>query len=94
MPVSARAARPDPAALKSSAEAELAAVTAEVDQANIRYSPVDDGDGANFAKVLQYQQEYMAGRQSFRDARYGEALQHLRKADEIIQSRPDWTESR
>ena len=58
VPVSARAASPDQTALRSRAEAELAAVTVDVDQANIRFSPVDDGDGANFAKVLQYQQEY------------------------------------
>jgi hypothetical protein len=70
------------------------AVTVDVDQANIRFSPVDDGDGANFAKVMQYQQEYMAGRQSLQDAKYREALLHLRKADEIIRSRPEWIESK
>jgi hypothetical protein len=69
-------------------------VTVDIDQANISFSPVDDGDGSNFARVIQYQQEYMLGRKSFQDARYGEALQHLRKADEIIRSRPNWTESR
>jgi hypothetical protein len=66
----------------------------EVDQASIFFSPIDDGDGPNFAKVVQYQREYMAGRQSFLDARYGEALWHLRKADQIIRSKPEWTESR
>jgi hypothetical protein len=45
----------------------LAAVSADVDQANIRFSPVDDGDGPNVAKVLRYQQEYMAGRQDFQE---------------------------
>jgi hypothetical protein len=94
VPLSARALSPDQIALRSSAEAELAAVTVDVDQANITFSPVDDGDGPNFAKVVQYQREYMAGRQSYEDAKYGEALQHLRKADEIIRSRPNWTESR
>jgi hypothetical protein len=93
VPLSARAANPDPTALRSRAEAELAAVTADIDQANILFSPVDDGDGTNFAKVVQYQQEYMAGRQSFQDGKYGEALQHLHKADQIIRSRPNWTES-
>ena len=94
VPLSARAATPDQIALRSRVEAELAAVTVDVDQANILFSPVDDGDGPNFAKVLQYQREYMAGRQSFQDAKYSEALQHLRKADEIIRSRPNWTEFR
>jgi len=94
VPLSAPAANPDPTALRSRAEAELAAVTVDVDQANILFSPVDDGAGPNFAQVVQYQREYMAGRQSFQDAKYGEALQHLRKADEIIRSHPSWTESR
>jgi hypothetical protein len=85
---------PDQTAPRSRAESELAAVTIEVDQANISFSLVDDGDGPNYAKVVQYQLEYMAGRQKFQDGKYGEALQHLRKAAEIIRSRPDWTESR
>jgi hypothetical protein len=34
----------------------------------------------------------MAGRRDFQDRNYGEALQHLRKADEIIRNRPSWTE--
>jgi len=34
----------------------------------------------------------MTGRQDFQDRNYDEALQHLRKADEIIRSRPKWTE--
>ncbi len=94
MPLHVRAANPDQTSLRSQAQAELAAVTVEVDQASIFFSPIDDGDGPNFAKVVQYQREYMAGRQSFQDAKYGEALWHLRKADQIIRSRPDWTESR
>ena len=88
VPLSARALTPDQTDPRSIAEAELSAVTCEVDQANIFFSPVDDGDGPNFAKVVQYQREYMVGRQSFEDAKYGEALQHLRKADEIIRNHP------
>jgi hypothetical protein len=94
LPFPVRAVNTDQTALKSRAQTELATVTAEVDQASIYFSPVDDGDGPNFAKVVQYQREYMAGRQSFENAKYLEALQHLRKADEIIRSRPDWIESR
>jgi hypothetical protein len=90
-PLSARALSPDQIALRSRAEAELAAVTVDVDQANIMFSPVDDGDGPNFAKVVQYRGEYMAGRQCLEDAKYSEAMQHLRKADEIIRSNPSWT---
>ena len=56
------AAIPDQAALKSRAEAELTMVTAEVDQANILFSPVDDCDGPNYAKVVQYHREYVVGR--------------------------------
>ena len=92
VPLSARALSPDQIALRSRAEAELAAVTVDVDQANILFSPVDDGAGPNFAQVVQYQREYMAGRQSLENANYSDALQHLRKADEIIRSRPKWTE--
>jgi hypothetical protein len=91
-PLCGRAAIPDQTALESRAEAELTMVTAEVDRANILFSPVDDGDGPNYAKVLQYHREYMAGRQEFQDRKYDDALQHLRKADEIIRSRPRWTE--
>ena len=94
VPLSARALTPDQTVLRSKAEAELADVTVDVDQANIMFSPVDDGDGPNFAKVVQYQREYLAGHQSFDDAKYSEALQHLRKADEIIRSRPNWTGGR
>jgi len=92
--VSARAANPDQSAVRAKAAAELAAVTVDSDQANISFSPADDSDGANFVQVVQYQQEYMAGRQSFQDGKYGAELQHLRKADEIISNRPDWTESK
>jgi hypothetical protein len=91
-PLCGHAAIPDQTALKSSADAELTTVTAEIDQANILFSPVDDGDGPNYAKVVQYHREYMAGRQDFEERYYGEALRHLRKADEIIRSRPNWTE--
>ena len=92
VPLCARAAIPDQTALKSRAEAELTTVTAEVDQANILFSAVDDGDGPNYGKVVQCHQEYMTGRQDFQDRNYDEALRHLRKADEIIRSRPKWTE--
>ena len=88
-PLCARAAIPDQAALKSTADAELARVTGEVDQANILFSPVDDGDGPNYAKVVQCHQEYMTGRQDFQDRNYDEALRHLLKADEIIRSAAD-----
>jgi hypothetical protein len=91
-PVRGHAAIPDQTALKSRAEAELTTVTAEVDQANILFSPVDDCDGPNYAKVLQYHREYMVGRQDFQDRKYEDALQHLRKADEIIRGRTNWTE--
>ena len=94
VPLHVRAANPDQTSLRPQAQAELAAVTMEVDQASIFFSPIDDGDGPNFAKVVQYQREYTAGRQSFQDAKYSEALQHLRKADEIIRSQPNWTEFR
>jgi hypothetical protein len=91
-PMYARAAIPDQTALKSRAEAELTTLTAEVDQANIFFSPVDDAQGPNYAKVLQYHREYTAGRRDFEDRKYGQALQHLRKADEIIRSHPSWTD--
>jgi hypothetical protein len=91
-PMYARAAIPDQTALKSRAEAELTTLTAEVDQANIFFSPVDDAQGPNYAKVLQYHREYRAGRRDFEDRKYGQALQHLRKADEIIRSHLSWTD--
>jgi hypothetical protein len=93
MPALSGAANADPNTLKAQAPAELVAVTDDIDKANIMFSPADDGVGANFAKVTQYQQEYMAGRQSFDDGKYADALQHLRKADKIIHSQPDWTQS-
>jgi hypothetical protein len=78
---------------RAKAQAELTRVTMDVDKANIMYSPVDNGLGASFMKVEQYQQEYLAGRESFYEGKYVEALQHLRKADEIIRAQPDWTEA-
>jgi hypothetical protein len=84
--VATGAANPDPNALRAKAQADLAAVTVDVDRANIMYSPADNGVGANFAKIVQYQQEYMAGRQNFDDGKYAEALQLLSKADQIIRS--------
>ena len=91
--VSAGIAKADPNALRTKANAELSAVTVDVDRANIMYSPADNGTGANFAKVVQYQQEYEAGRKSFDDGRYADALKHLSRADKLIRSQPDWTES-
>ncbi len=94
MSVSAGAAGADPNALRANAQAELTTVTVDVDRANIMYSPADNGVGPNFTKVEQYQQEYLAGRQNFQDGKYAGALQHLRRADELIRSQPDWTESK
>ncbi len=87
-------ASPGQNALRAKAQAELTTVTVDVDRANIMYSPADNGVGPNFTKVEQYQQEYLAGRQNFQDGKYAGALQHLRRADELIRSQPDWTESR
>jgi hypothetical protein len=86
-------ANADPTSLRTQAQAELASVTVDVDRANIMFSPADDGTGSNFVKVEDYQQEYLAGQKSFDQGKYAEALQHLRKADKIIRSQPDWTES-
>ena len=91
-PMYGRAAIPDQTALKSTADTELTTVTAEIDQANISFSPVDDADESNYAKVVQYHHEYTAGRRAFEDRKYPEALRHLRKADEIIRSNPSWTD--
>jgi Flp pilus assembly protein TadD len=80
-------------ALRVEAQAELDRVTVDVDQANIIYSPADNGVGSDFGKVEEYQQEYLAGRRSFQHGKYSEAVQHFRKADELIRAQPDWTES-
>jgi hypothetical protein len=93
MPVAARAADSAQGGLKVKAQAELAAVTVDVDKANIMFSPADDGLGGNFAQVVRYQQEYLSGRQSFDEGKYVEALQHLGTADKIIRSQPDWTQA-
>jgi hypothetical protein len=69
-------------------------VAANSGSANIMYSPVDNSLGTSFMKVEEYQQVYLAGRGSFYQGKYVEALQHLRKADEIIRAQADWTESR
>jgi hypothetical protein len=82
----------DQNALRANAEAELARVTVDVDSANIMYSPADNGLGPGFMKVEEYQQEYLAGRKSFEEGKYVDALQHLHKADDIIRAQPDWTE--
>ena len=60
--------------MRANAEAELAVVTVDVDRANIMYSLSDDGLGPNFMKVEEYQQEYLAGRRSFQEGKYVEAL--------------------
>jgi hypothetical protein len=91
--VAARASDADESGLRTTAQAELAAVTVDVDRANVMFSPADNGVGPSFTRIEQYQQEYLAGQQSIQDRKYGEALQHLRKADKIIRSQPDWTES-
>jgi len=93
MSVSVCAASIDQNVLRAKAQAELTTVTVDVDRANIMYSPADNGVGPNFTKVEQYQQEYLAGRQNFQDGKYAGALQHLRRADELIRSQPDWNES-
>jgi hypothetical protein len=81
-------AKADPNALRANAQAELAAVTVDVDTANIMSSTADLVAGANFANVLAYQREYLSGRLSFQDGKYAEALQHLTNADHIIRSQP------
>jgi TolA-binding protein len=88
VPISTHAASSGGDAQRGKARAELATVTIDVDRANGMYSPADNGLGSNYAEVVQYQQEYMAGRQSFEDGKYRDALQHLRKADQIIRSQP------
>jgi hypothetical protein len=93
MSVAARAANADPNTLRAKAQAELTAVTRDVDKANIMFSPSNHSAGVNLAKNVQYQQEYDAGLKSFNAGRYADAMKHLRKADEIIRSRPNWTES-
>jgi hypothetical protein len=93
MPVTSPAADANQSNLKAKAQAELAAVTVDVDRANIMFSPADDGLGGNFSQIIQYQQEYLSGRQSFDQGKYAEALQHLNEADEIIRSQPDWTQA-
>jgi hypothetical protein len=79
--------------LRAKAQAELTRVTMDFDKANIMYSPVDNSLGASFMKVEQYQQECLAGRETFYEGKHVEALQHLRKADEIIRAQPDWIEA-
>jgi hypothetical protein len=79
--------------LRAQAEAELERVTVDIDRANVLYSPADDGLGPRFMNVEAYQREYRAGRRSFQDGKYVEALQHLHKADDIIRAQPAWTEA-
>jgi hypothetical protein len=58
----------DPNSLRAQAEAELGPVTVDVDSANIVYSPADNGLGRGFMNVEEYQQQYLAGRESFQEA--------------------------
>jgi len=81
-------ANADPNALRANAQTKLAAVTADVDRANIAYLTPDHGVGANFTNVLVYQREYLYGRLNFQGGKYAEALQHLTKADQTIHSQP------
>jgi hypothetical protein len=84
----------DQNSLRAQAEAELARVTLEIDSAKIMYSPADNGLGPSFMNVEEYQQEYLAGRESFQGGKYVDGLHHLHKADDIIRAQPDWTEAR
>jgi hypothetical protein len=86
-----RAANADPNTLRGKAQAELTAVTRDVDRANIVFSPADHSAGFNLAKNVEYQREYEAGVKSFNASRYADAMQHLSNADKIIRSRPNWT---
>ncbi|MBV8360418.1 MAG: hypothetical protein JO189_21170 [Deltaproteobacteria bacterium] len=94
MTVMSPAADAGQSSLKAKAQAELAAVTVDVDRANIMFSPADDGlGGGNFSQIVQYQQEYLSGRQSFDQGKYAETLQQLNEAEQIIRSQPDWTQA-
>jgi hypothetical protein len=84
------AANADPNTLRAKAQAELTAVTRDVDHANIMFSQADHSAGFNLAKNAEYQREYEAGVKSFNAGRYGDAIQHLSEADKIIRSRPNW----
>jgi hypothetical protein len=83
----------DQNSLRAQAEAELAPVTVDIDSAKIMDSPADNGLGPSFINVEEYQQEYLAGRESS-PAKYIDGLHHLHKADDIIRAQPDWTEAR
>ncbi len=74
--------------MRAEPQGELAQVTVDVDRANIMYSPADNGLGASFMKIEEYQQEYLSGRQTFQEGKYVEALQHPDKADEITRTQP------
>ena len=93
MPVISPAADAGQSSLEAKAQAELAAVTVDVDRANVMFSPADNGLGGSFSQIVQYQQEYLSGRESFDQGKYAEALQHLNEADKIIRSQPDWTQA-
>ncbi len=79
---------PDRDALKGAAEKTLAKVTLDVDKANDMFSlsaPLTSSE-------VEYSNEYVTGRRAFENGRYDQALEHLRKADRIIRSLPDWNE--
>jgi hypothetical protein len=92
MSVAAQAVNADSNTLRAKAQAELTAVTRDVDKANIMFSPSDHSAGVNSAQNTHYQQEYDAGLKSFNAGRYADAMQHLSEADRIIRSRPNWSE--
>jgi len=46
---------------ESNTSREPALIAVVVDKDNIMFSPADDSAGANFAKIVEYQQEWLAG---------------------------------
>ena len=65
----------------------------DVGKANIIYSLAANWIGPNVAKVQEYQQGCLAGRQSLQDAKYAEPPQHLTKADDLINRQHDLTQA-
>jgi hypothetical protein len=90
----ALAANPDMHTLRKEARAELSSVTLDVDKADVLFSRADGLGSPSLEKVAQYRTEYLAGVQSFLDGKYADALKHLRNADKIIRSQPDWAETK
>jgi hypothetical protein len=81
---------PDHDALKAAAEETLAKVSLDVDKANDMFSL--SGSAPLTSAQAQYSNEYMTGWRAFEKGQYEQALEHLRKADRIIRSMPDWNE--